>query len=59
MANKVDIKVVHSKDGYKATAKWDEVEVVVDAAGIEAEAVLHQVIVVLKDAIAWEKNDVR
>ena len=56
MTNKVDIKVVHSKDGFKATATWDEVEVVVDASGIEPEVLLHETIVLLKEAVAWEKN---
>lgn len=56
MTNKVDIKIVHSGGGYKASAKWDEVEVSVEAAGIEPEVLLHETIVLLRDAVAWEKN---
>lgn len=56
MTNKVDIKVVHSKDGFKATATWDAVEVVVDASGIEPAVLLHETISLLKEAVAWEKN---
>lgn len=56
MTNKVNIELVRSKDGYTSIAEWGEVKVVIEAASIEPGALLHQTIVVLKDAVAWEKN---
>lgn len=56
MTNKVDIKLVHSKDGFKATATWGEVEVVIDASGVEPAVLLHEVRTMLSEAMYEHKS---
>ena len=56
MTNKVDIKLVHSKDGFKATATWGEVEVVIDASGVEPAVLLHEGRTMLSEAMYEHKS---